>query len=197
MLNDGSGTRFDIRKQIKSCVDLTMVSASIAVKCQWEVLEKSSTGSDHFPVICTVGLEMQRSMMIKQYRWKFEKADWEKYNRICESELRSYSIEDDIDKGTKKLSLILVKAAEGSIPKVEGHGKKKAVPWWNEECSKSIKSRNKAFKVLKRTLTPEAVIEYQRERAKARKTIKRVKKKYWRDYCSSIGKETIGRYGIC
>lgn len=146
-LNDGSGTRFDIRKQIISCVDLTMVSASIAVKCQWEVLEKSSTGSDHFPIICTVGLEMQRSMMIKQYRWKFEKADWEKYNRICESELRSYSIEDDIDKGTKKLSLILVKAAEGSIPKVEGHGKKKAVPWWNEECSKSIKSRNKAFAI--------------------------------------------------
>ncbi len=44
--------------------------------------------------------------------------------------------------------------------------------------------------MLKRTLTSEAVIEYQRERAKARRTIKHAKKKYWRDYCDSIGKET-------
>ncbi len=64
-LNDGSGTRFDVRKQIKSCVDLTIVSTSIAVKWQWEMLEQSSVGSDHFPIFCTVGLEMQRSMMIK------------------------------------------------------------------------------------------------------------------------------------
>jgi len=56
-LNDGSGTRFDIRKQ---------VSTSIAVKLQWEVLEQSSFGSDHFPIFCSVGLEMQRNMMIKQ-----------------------------------------------------------------------------------------------------------------------------------
>ncbi len=126
-LNDGSGTRFDVRKQIKSCVDLTVVSASIAVKCHWEVLEQSSVGSDHFPIFCKVGLEMQRSMMIKQHRWKFEKADWEKYNKICELELMSYSTEDNIDKCTEKLSLILVKAAEESIPKVEGNRRKTAV----------------------------------------------------------------------
>ncbi len=100
----------------------------------------------------------------------------------------SYSTEDDIDKCTEKLSLILVKAAEESIPKVEGNRRKTAVPWWNDECSNSFKNRNKAFKMLKRTLTPEAVIEYQRE--KARRTIKHAKKKYWKDYCDSIGKET-------
>lgn len=103
--------------------------------------------------------------MIKQHRWKFEKADWKKYNKTCELELMSYSTADDIDKCAEKLSLILFKAAEESIPKVEGNRRKKAASWWNDECRNSIKNRNKAFKMLKRTLTPKAIIEYQRERA--------------------------------
>lgn len=47
-----------------------------------------------------------------------------------------------------------------------------------------------AFRILKRTLTPEAIQEYQKERAKARRIIKQTKKRYWQGYCSSIGKET-------
>lgn len=89
-LNDGRGTRFNIRKQVKSCLDLTIVSAAISVKCQWEVIEQSTVGSDHFPIICTIGLEMQRSILIKQNRWKFEKADWGKYNQICEEKVKNY-----------------------------------------------------------------------------------------------------------
>ncbi len=53
-----------------------------------------------------------------------------------------------------------------------GTGKRKNVPWWSEECSKAIKERNKAFTFLKRTLTPEAVTDYQKKRAYVKKVIK-------------------------
>ncbi len=46
------------------------------------------------------------------------------------------------------------------------------------------------LRILKRTLNSEAVVEYQKERAQARRKIKQAKKKYWQEYCSSIGKET-------
>lgn len=55
---------------------------------------------------------MQRSVVTIQQRWKFKKADWEKYNKICKIKLMSYSMEEDIDKCTEKLSSIFVKAAE-------------------------------------------------------------------------------------
>lgn len=184
-LNDGSGTRFNIRDLSKSCLDLTIVSAIIAVKCQWEILDHSTIGSDHYPISCTVGLEMQRCVVTIQQRWKFERADWEKYNDLCKTELMSYSMENDTDECTEKL-----RAAEESIPKSKRTRKDKVVPWWNSECSNAIKSRNKAFRKLKRTLIPEAIQEYQKERAKARRIIKQAKKRYWQGYCSSIGKET-------
>ncbi len=65
-LNDGSGTRFNIRDQSKSCIDLTLVSANIAVKCQWKVLDQSTIGSDHYPIISTVGVEVHRDMVFEQ-----------------------------------------------------------------------------------------------------------------------------------
>lgn len=67
-LNDGSGTRFNIRDLSKSCLDLTIVSAIIAVKCQWEILDHSTSGSNHYPISCTVGLEIQRCVVTIQQK---------------------------------------------------------------------------------------------------------------------------------
>lgn len=91
---------------------------------------------------------------------------------------------------TNRLSSILVHAAEQTIPKVKGGGRRKVVPWWNKECSMAVRSRNKAFRILRQTLLPATVLDYQRKRVQARKIIKQAKKKYWRTYCSTIEKES-------
>ncbi len=54
------------------------MSAIIAVICQWKVLDQLTIESDHYPIIITVGVEVQWDMLFEQQRWKFEKADWEK-----------------------------------------------------------------------------------------------------------------------
>lgn len=63
------------------------------------------------------------------------------------------------------------------------------VPWWNNECKNAIKERNCAFRILRKHLSQDNLIDYQRKKAKARKIIKPSKKNAWRQFCSAIGRE--------
>lgn len=171
-LNNGRGTRVNINS-----LDLTVVSGTIAAKCQWEVLDQSTIGSDHYPILCKAGFEIQKNEISVQQKWKFNKADWEKFNNLCKNEMKGFNMKNYIDEYSDHLSSILLRAAEQSIPRINGNRRGKIVPWWNEECSNSIRKRNKAFRIIRKTLTPEAVIRCQKERAQARRIIKQTKKK--------------------
>lgn len=46
-MNDGSYTRVEINKCKKSALDLTLVSATLGVYINWEILEECTIGSDH------------------------------------------------------------------------------------------------------------------------------------------------------
>ncbi len=50
--------------------------------------------------------------------------------------------------------------------------------------------RNKAFRFLKRLITQDTVVEYQKKRAAARRVIKNAKRKAWQEFCNTIGRET-------
>lgn len=43
-------------------------------------------------------------MLFEQQIWKFEKADWEKYNFVCKTELMGVNMEDDIEECSERLS---------------------------------------------------------------------------------------------
>jgi len=132
-LNNGRGTRYNIRESSTSCIDLTIVSGAIALDCQWEVQDQSTLGSDHFPITCDVGLEIYQQNKIVQNRWRFDKADWDKFNSFCNDGFKNFSLEDDIDLCTERLNAIIIKAAEESIPKSEGKGRLKIVPFLNQK----------------------------------------------------------------
>jgi len=84
----------------------------------------------------------------------------------------------------------LLGAAKESIPKRGGSFRKKIVPRWTQECTKVIKERHKAFKILKRTHNFQNLVDYKRKQAVVRKTIERVKKIFWGKYCESLGRST-------
>ncbi|MGL4646262.1 MAG: hypothetical protein ACRCVL_03935, partial [Cetobacterium sp.] len=189
-LNNGKGTRFNIRDSSMSCIDLTIVSGPIALECKWEVLEQSTLGSDHYPILCSVGLEICQQSKTMASRWRFDKADWDKFNRLCIDGMVNHSLDGDIDVCSDRLTSIIINAAEESIPKAKGKVRLKIVPWWNDECTKAAKVRNKAFRELRKTLIPITLISYQKKRAQARKIIKQAKRKYWQSFCSTIGRET-------
>ena len=99
-------------------------------------------------------------------------------------------IEQSIDDMNRRLSMVIIAAASQSIPKNMSQRGKTAVPWWNNKCTEVVKERNRAFKMLRKTLNMDTLMEYQRKKAMARKVIKEAKKESWRQFCSTIGRET-------
>lgn len=55
-LNDGRVTRVDVARGLVSPVDLTLVSKQIARVSKWDVVHDATVGSDHYPIICEIGV---------------------------------------------------------------------------------------------------------------------------------------------
>lgn len=176
----------------ESAIDLTLVSSNLAGVSMWEVKNHSPLGSDHYPLIVKVGIELQRNKELRIPRWKLEKANWQAFadkSEIKYEEIFRESIED-IDKINQKVSTAIIKAAQETIPKSTGKNRKKSVPWWDKNCEMAIKGKNRAFKQLKKQHNLETLVQYRKAQAIVRKTVKTAKRMFWWKYCSSIGRET-------
>ena len=57
-LNNGNGSRIDIHTNTMSCPDLSLVSDNVATSAEWSIQNSSSIGSDHFPIICALDVEL-------------------------------------------------------------------------------------------------------------------------------------------
>ena len=57
-LNNGNGIWIDIHTNTMSCLDLKLVSDNIATSAEWCIESSSSIGSDHFPIICALHVEL-------------------------------------------------------------------------------------------------------------------------------------------
>lgn len=88
-----------------------------------------------------------------------------------------YRCEDDVEVFNSKLCEVLQSTAEEVIGKKKVGGKKKAFPWWNDECSEAVSKRNKALRV-RRTFSYNDFISYKKAQAIASKIIRMSKKKY-------------------
>lgn len=154
-INNGQGTRMDVNRGKTSCLDIALVSDNLVNACEWFVMNDSTIGSDHFPVLTIINTNVcfQEGSTIN--RWCFEKADWEKFRLCCTKSANLVMLEGDVEECTKQITEHIINAAHLSIPKRTTKGRKKVVPWWNEECSRAVKERNKAFKTLKKNLSQE------------------------------------------
>lgn len=68
--------------------------------------------------------------------------------------------------------------------------RRKAVPWWTEDCSKAVKTRNKAFRILKNTHNFQHLIQYKKAQVLVRRTVRRAKRACWQSFCDKIGGTT-------
>ncbi len=190
-LNNGEGTRFNSINNTESVLDLTFVSSAIAGISTWNVDKETTIGSDHFPILIKVGSGTCQERIKNIPRWKIENANWEYFQIICaEKCLKLNEIKEiEINEFNNALVNEIILSAEETIPKSKGNRKCKNVPWWNDECSKAVKARNKAFKYVKKYHSQDVLIEYKRKQAVVRKTIKTQKRNFWRNFCNSIGRD--------
>lgn len=190
-LNDGRGTRYDVARGVESAIDLTIMSERVAGDSQWDVLNKCSFGSDHYPVL--VRIKQANGSLEDNWcpRWKLREADWTLFSDNASNGLLGVSPHaDDIEEINSTITRILYEAAEDTIGKSNGVREKKMVPWWTKDCKDTIKARNKAFRKLKKNHCFDNLISYKKAAALVKRTVREAKRRYWREFCSTIGAET-------
>lgn len=124
-----------------------------------------------------------------QKKWLYEKADWNSFSKHCEDNKDSVA-EDSVETFCDTITNLIMEAATLFIPQRIAGQKIRNFPWWKEECSNAIKERNKAFKQLGGKICMRNLVAYKKARAKTRRIIKNAKREGWREFCSTIGKDT-------
>lgn len=190
-INNGEGTRYNSMQNTEAALDLTLVSSEIAGLSTWNVIKYTTIGSDHYPVVTKIGMEGYYEKGKKIPRWKLGDANWEVFQKISANRFCKLKEENQTDVNiiNSKIVKEIIQSAEETIPKSNGTKRTKSVPWWNDNCSKAIKARNKAFRELKKLHSQDALIQYKRAQALVRRTIRIQKRTFWRKYCNTIGRE--------
>ncbi|XP_072403243.1 uncharacterized protein [Diabrotica undecimpunctata] len=183
-LNDGSPTRLVRPGGSKSVVDLSLASIDVAPKISgWTTI--SDTGSsDHFPILCYVGIPTQDFNQVSKMR-NFKKADWLSFHEKLACIFSSFPIED-----YENFIEYISSVADTSIPWTSSHNNKYHIAWWDDSCAHIIQKRVLAINTFKNSPSVENYIEAKKFIAKARKFLKLKRKISFRSFCSKLNRNT-------
>ena len=95
-----------------------------------------------------------------------------------------------MDKIQETLTEILITAATTSTPVRSNNKTHKYTPYWNTSCDTAIKNRRKSEKLMRSNPTQENIINYKRNKAIVKITIKQTKIIYWEKYCKQLNKNS-------
>lgn len=172
----------------ESVLDLTLVSNYIAAVCYWKVYKEGTIGSDHYPILCKIN---NNPLITGSRDGKFGKANWEVFKKESDRLLLQIDYMD-IEVAYNKIKEGILKAALVSIPKSKGKVKRKMVQWWHDMRKEAV--RNRAFKVLKRSLNL-SLIRYKKSSGGIKEDKKTNKKNLVEEIFVSIGNKTTARNG--
>ena len=187
VLNTGEPTHFYNLEE--SHIDLTFSDPKYAHNASWQVLDESC-GSDHYIIQIDLATKVTHNTKIRP-RWLFDKANWSKFSQLSDSYLSTVDMEQSIESINDAITKSIIRAADSTIPKSKGTlAKKHQCAFWNAECERSVKERERAKRVVKRSRNPIDLVEFKRKSAIAKRTIKKAKTDKWQNYCSSFNCHT-------
>ena len=186
VINSGQITRIDDRSE--SAIDLTIVSDRLSGQAEWEVIQEPC-GSDHLPILTTLNFSPEIEEIKLPKKFIFEKADWSEYKTLLNEhkieEFDSTSVNSFLNDITNKI----LNAAGSSIPRTSGKTKRRtANPSWSGRCTEARKTARRAFRDFRNNKITHT--EYNRIHRNTKKVIKEVKQEHWREYVSTLNKNT-------
>ncbi|XP_066958829.1 uncharacterized protein [Macrobrachium rosenbergii] len=185
ILDENKPTHFDQRTKSYSHIDLSLCSQDLADKYFWNTYD-DLCGSDHFPVLINI-LNFTGEVAINKFY--VNKANWGDFGE-CTKNVPIWDDNLDIETILVMFLILVIDAAESSMPFVSHVKIKCPVPWWNEECKKAKKARNKAQRKFKKSRNDSDYIEYKRSCAVAKRTFNEAQRKSWCNYLKSVCKDT-------
>ena len=187
LLNDSVHTRFDSYHQTSSLLDLTICHPSVYMDVACEVLS-DRLGSDHHPVIITANTS-DYPVPIRVPKWNFKKAKWDAFQDQCITEITPDLFNDAEDKMAIFSSTLLDIAAD-NILKTSPFPKRKAKPWFDEDCQAAKKERNKANRLANKYPSAANSMRARLIQARTKKLFKQKKRDSWKNYASSVNVNT-------
>ena len=187
LLNDSVHTLFDTYHQTSSLLDLSLCHPSIYMDVACEVLS-DRLGSDHHPIIITANTS-DYPVPERVPKWNFKKAKWDAFQDQCITEITPDLFNDAEDKMAIFSSTLLDIAAD-NIPKTSPFPKRKAKPWFDEDCQAAKKERNKANRLANKQPSAANSMRACLIQARTKKLFKQKERDSWKNYVSSVNVNT-------
>ncbi|XP_050498825.1 probable RNA-directed DNA polymerase from transposon BS isoform X1 [Diabrotica virgifera virgifera] len=191
VINNGEPTVLTRPDQNSSAIDVTFVTPDIANKIHWYI-HSDTLGSNHFIINMEILDSTTTEEFIPRSKWNIRKANWNLYTTSVENFFNSvYEMDSTSDKYCFLIDS-MNHAAHISIPQYKTFKNKIrcSPPWWNTECDTIIKERQEALTEYKKNANFNNYIKCQASMAKTKKNLKLIAKKSWKDFVSSLNKNT-------
>ena len=145
-------------------------------------------GSDYHPIIITANTS-NYPVPERVPKWNFKKAKWDAFQNQCITEITPDLFNDAEDKMAIFSSTLLDIAAD-NIPKTSPFPKRKAKPWFDEDCQAAKKERNKANRLANKHPSAANSMRARLIQARTKKLFKQKKRDSWKNYVSSVNVNT-------
>ena len=140
-----------------------LICHTLSTKSGWEVLN-DTFGSDHSPTITHINAVPGEDVDDCEKKFILSKPDWQSFKINARNLLTADLISDTVsaDKNAELLTDAINKAAKLSIPQRKNRKNRlmKPLPYWNGDCNKAIRDRNKARNAMHKNKTLENCIRY-------------------------------------
>ncbi|KAF2366265.1 Reverse transcriptase domain [Trinorchestia longiramus] len=152
-------TYYNVYQNSFSTLDLTFVSANFQPTVA--VTTEEDMGSDHYPVVTSIGVAPSTAGFRKRPTWKFGSGTWENWTAALQQpELQGM---DDLQREFTNFTSNLIEASHKVFKKTkEFTWPKYNKSWWNSKCATAVKAKQEAKIVLinqpsQHTLIPLAI----------------------------------------
>lgn len=206
LLNNGQVTTVGSMSWRPNALDLTMVSSSLALSCEWWVHD-DPLGSYHLPTMTNLTFNIN-NMHTNYNNYKaninFKLVNWELYNINVNNLLKQYVYSPNnplesyykffgITSSAIKLSYCKYSPTTSNVNSncnINRKIKHPSVPWWNDKCSAAVKNSKDAYKAFKLNPTNETYISFKRLQALKKLVLKRERSDSWKEFCCNINRTT-------
>lgn len=209
LLNNGQTTTTGSSSWRPNALDLTFVSPSLALSCDWSVMDCPLGSSYHLPVMIKMIVGNENSSQSNPIcnnvhlpiHPNYKQVNWKMYRQSVEFCLANIDFENmsSID-ALNLFCNILRSTAVESIPRHRSLNSSNTctpkslkfprLPWWNQKCSEAVLNSKLAYIKFKSEPSEENYIEFKRLRALKKLVLKTERRNSWINLCNSFNRCT-------
>ena len=190
VLNDGNGTRYNMETGNTTALDLTLASRAVSRNTHWYV-HQNCLGSDHYPIVTRFNFLCKTVLQEQLPKWKIDKANWTLFCSLT-NHIEVDFDNCDVNECDKQFVKQMVDVCSKTIPKSKpiSQSKRRHLPWWNDECSKAVIAKRKAYKHWKKHKTDQLKDIYKKARADSKIVLDNAKRTKFRELISKLTYKT-------